>query len=191
MSKKKKYYAVKRGRAIGIFYDWNTCKAQVDGYSNPVFKSFYAIEEANNFIKEDSVPTYKEARYIKNSLNCDGAYSSSSGIMEYKICDTSNGLVLRKKQYIAGTNNLAEFLALVEAIKMSKGMIPVYTDSITAIAWVRNRKINSVFDVESCSDLNKDLNDSIDFLKNCSFEYEVLKWDTKKWGEIPSDFNRK
>ncbi len=45
-----KYYAVKEGRNIGIFDTWDECKAQVDGYSGAVYKSFKTLDEAKAFI---------------------------------------------------------------------------------------------------------------------------------------------
>ena len=35
-----KFYAVKQGRKTGIFTSWDEAKAQVDGYSGAVYKSF-------------------------------------------------------------------------------------------------------------------------------------------------------
>ena len=45
-----KYYAVKKGKVPGIYFNWNDCKAMVDGYQGAVYKSFKTIEEAG--IKE-------------------------------------------------------------------------------------------------------------------------------------------
>lgn len=45
-----KYYAVRVGRKVGIYYNWADCKAQVDGYPKAAFKSFTDITLANNFI---------------------------------------------------------------------------------------------------------------------------------------------
>ncbi len=46
-----KYYAVKKGKMQGIFYSWPDCKQMVDGYPNPVYKSFQTVEEADAFIR--------------------------------------------------------------------------------------------------------------------------------------------
>ena len=35
---KKKVYAVRKGKATGIFYTWDECKAAVDGFSGAVYK---------------------------------------------------------------------------------------------------------------------------------------------------------
>ena len=46
----EKYYAVREGRNIGVFGTWDECKAQVDGYSGAVYKSFKTLGEAKAFI---------------------------------------------------------------------------------------------------------------------------------------------
>lgn len=48
---KKKYYAVAKGRTPGIYLTWDDCKAQVDHFSGPVYKSFPTMEEAEAFIR--------------------------------------------------------------------------------------------------------------------------------------------
>lgn len=62
----KKFYAVKKGRKIGIFNSWDDCKAQVHGYPGAVYKSFSSREEAlawqnglegEILISEDSIET--------------------------------------------------------------------------------------------------------------------------------------
>lgn len=45
----KKFYAVKKGKKTGVFYSWDACKAQVDGFSGAVYKSFPTLEEAQAF----------------------------------------------------------------------------------------------------------------------------------------------
>lgn len=49
-----KYYAVKKGKVPGIYFNWNDCKAMVDGYPGAVYKSFKTIEEAEKFIKGEN-----------------------------------------------------------------------------------------------------------------------------------------
>lgn len=50
MATKKKYYAVKVGKTIGIFNSWNECKEQVEGYPGCKFKSFPTLEEAREYV---------------------------------------------------------------------------------------------------------------------------------------------
>ena len=53
-----KYYAVKKGKKPGVYRTWDECKAQTDGFSGAIFKSFKTQEEAEAFIgikKEDTI----------------------------------------------------------------------------------------------------------------------------------------
>ncbi len=46
----KKFYAVKVGRQTGLFTNWADCKAQVQGYSGAVYKSFPTLQEAQQYL---------------------------------------------------------------------------------------------------------------------------------------------
>ena len=45
-----KYYAVRVGRIVGIFFLWEDCKAQVDKYPKAEYKSFTSIMDAVEYI---------------------------------------------------------------------------------------------------------------------------------------------
>ncbi len=45
-----KYYAVRQGRQIGIFTDWDECKKLVMGYKGAEYKSFTSREDAVAFM---------------------------------------------------------------------------------------------------------------------------------------------
>jgi hypothetical protein len=45
------FYAVKRGRKVGIFRSWPECEKQIRYYSGVVFKGFHTEKEANLFMK--------------------------------------------------------------------------------------------------------------------------------------------
>ena len=47
---KKKVYAVKKGIVTGIFYNWDDCKASVDGYPGAEYKGFATEEEAKEYL---------------------------------------------------------------------------------------------------------------------------------------------
>ncbi|KAL3869080.1 hypothetical protein ACJMK2_041806 [Sinanodonta woodiana] len=51
------YYAVRKGRKIGIFHDWESCREQVNGFAGARYKKFSSEAEAQNFIvAEDNKP---------------------------------------------------------------------------------------------------------------------------------------
>ena len=46
----KKFYAVRKGRKIGIVNTWDDCKKQVMGFSGAEYKSFLTLQEAEAFM---------------------------------------------------------------------------------------------------------------------------------------------
>ncbi|CAF2741812.1 rnhA [Lepeophtheirus salmonis] len=48
------YYAVARGRKVGIYNSWSECRSSVDGFSRARYKKFYSLAEAEKFVKEKS-----------------------------------------------------------------------------------------------------------------------------------------
>lgn len=79
-----KIYAVKKGRVPGIYFTWDNCKAQTNGYPEAVFKSFRLSEAqaAVDFvcgILSDSTQTNKP-----NSLGT----SKSAGTKPINVCDS-------------------------------------------------------------------------------------------------------
>ncbi len=208
---KKKYYVVWDGRETGVFDSWQSCKKQVDAYPGAVYKSFGSEQEANEAYYEDSkqhvgnnkkrpqLTAEQKKKYgepIQESISVDGASSSRGGMSEYRGVITSTGQeIFRMGPYPEGTNNLMEFLALVHALSYCKKngiLLPIYSDSRTAILWVRNKAIKTK---QPRTDKNVKLFDLIDralkWLNENDYPNKILKWETKAWGEIPADFNRK
>ena len=84
---------------------------------------------------------------ISDSVSVDAAWSSSNGLMEYQGVETKNGKLLFKQgPFQDATNNIGEFLAIVHAAAYLKNLnsaIPIYTDSKTAISWIKKKKANT------------------------------------------------
>ena len=133
--------------------------------------------------------------FKEDTLSVDAAYSSKTGIMEYRGVFTDSGNVYFHETFSVGTNNVGEFLAVVHALaKMkSEGLEKdIYTDSNTAIAWVRNKRVNSKMNYSSSTKyLWSVISRAENWLKNNEYQNQVLKWKTKDWGEIFADFERK
>lgn len=47
---KKKFYAVKVGKMVGVYENWEDCKEQVCGYPGAVYRGFKTLEEALSFV---------------------------------------------------------------------------------------------------------------------------------------------
>lgn len=45
------FYAVRKGRAPGVYRTWEEAKAQVQGFNGPEFKKFDSLEDAEEFLK--------------------------------------------------------------------------------------------------------------------------------------------
>lgn len=94
-----------------------------------------------------------------------------------------------------GTNNIGEFLAIVHGMALMKQQgisMPIYSDSVSGQAWVRNRKAKTTLartpETEKVLDL---VARAEAWLRNNDFRVPILKWNTEEWGEIPADFGRK
>lgn len=193
-----KYYVVEKGFETGIYDNWADCQKQVLGFKGAIYKSYPTIEAASLAFNVGIVYKNKEEKVIVepnidklNSIVVDGACAKNPGVGEFQIVDLNdNHQIYLSKKYANATNNVMEFLGLVEALKIAiiSNKKFVYTDSITAMAWVRDKKINS-----SIEDVNLkfELNSAIEWLKNTSHNITILKWDTDNWGENPADFGRK
>lgn len=95
---KKKFYAVRKGKKIGVFNTWNECKVQVDGYSGAEYKSFTTIDEANEYIEGSKVVISKN---LENSIESyvDGSY-------EHSLRAYGSGVVMIKDNIVQKTYSI-------------------------------------------------------------------------------------
>ena len=84
------YYAVRVGRAPGIYTSWDSCKKQVQNYKGAVYKKFPTFEEAQVFLGTD-ILTASESRhglwYVVKDGPAKGIYSN------YKDCQRATNTV--------------------------------------------------------------------------------------------------
>ena len=207
---KQKYYVVWEGRKKGVFTSWNECKKQINGLKGVKYKSFKTKEVAEKAFKgnyEDYIgkkinettlskeELAKIGKPILNTISVDGA-CNNKGVSEYQgvYTDTKTEL-FHQGPFKGGSNNLMEFLALVHALaycKQHKLDLAIYSDSRTAISWVRRKAIKTTI---KKTNENKKIfelvNRALTWLKTNIYKNKILKWETKAWGEIPADFGRK
>ena len=69
-----KFYAVKNGRKPGIYESWDECKAQVDGYSGAIYKSFKLKSDALEFLGADKAESPEKKQNIP-VWYVDGSYN--------------------------------------------------------------------------------------------------------------------
>lgn len=135
-------------------------------------------------------------RPILPALATDAACSGNPGILEFRgvIADTGTE-VFHRGPFPHGTNNIGEFLALVLGLAyLKKYNLPwvLYTDSVTAIAWVRAKKCKTkiVWNAQN-QELFLMVRKAEEWLRQNTWTTQILKWETTLWGEIPADFGRK
>ena len=121
----------------------------------------------------------------------DGAHSAKERLTRYRVVDLSSGMELFNHSIGNWTNNIGEFLGIVEAVKyiLTHPEVPriIYSDSITAITWYRNKQCASS---RRCDKL---LMAEV-FLKVMDAkisDIQVIHWDNREWGETPADFGYK
>ena len=211
MAKQGKFYVVWKGKRPGIYESWKDCKAAITGYAGAEYKSFESFAIAKKAYN-GSYEEYKGKKKGKSSLSpadllkigqpnyhsiaVDAASSGNPGIMEYQGVDTKTGKKLfRQGPFPQGTNNIGEFLAIVHGLAFLKERNSdriLYSDSRTAMSWVRKKNCNTKL---APSAKNKELFDLVkraeDWLKKNQYRTPIVKWETKAWGEIPADFGRK
>ncbi|TVZ58396.1 ribonuclease HI [Flavobacteriaceae bacterium MAR_2010_105] len=209
--KKKKYYTVWKGHHPGVFESWDDCKAQINDFQGAQYKSFETFDAAKKALKgnyKDYITKGKfkselsESQLKKignpnyNSISVDAASSGNPGKMEYQGVDTKSKKQLFKQgPFEEGTNNIGEFLAIVHGLallKKNKSNRIIYTDSKTAISWVKKKICNTKLERTPKNEKLFELVDrAVHWLKTNTYTTVIVKWETKAWGEIPADFGRK
>jgi ribonuclease HI len=204
--RKQKYYVVWKGRKPGIYTSWAECEAQVKGFEGAQYKGFESREAAKIAFKgkyEDfkSKPNaVRQWLFTPNppmlpSLCVDAACSGSPGPLEYRGVNTETGeQVFRAGPFPGGTNNIGEFLAIVRGMEwLARHKLDwvIYSDSDTAVAWIRARKCSTKLKRNASNAMLFQLiARAEESLKNFK-SFRIMKWDTQAWGENPADFGRK
>jgi ribonuclease HI len=203
---KQKYYVVWKGRRTGVFNSWAECEAQTKGVTGAQYKAFDSRAEADRafaagYAHYRGVPSSSQkwlfavAQPVLPSIAVDAACSGSPGPVEYRGVQTETGkLIFKAGPLTDGTNNVGEFLAIVEAMKwLDEHELdwPVYSDSENAIGWVKIKKCKTqLARLPSNRKLFESISRAEGSLRSLR-DRKVLKWDTRAWGEIPADFGRK
>lgn len=216
MAKKTKYYVVWRGFSPGVYDTWEECQAQVEGFPGAKYRAYGSAPEAVEAFRKEAddaslaifeAMAHMETKPIVNysafpeirtdAIAVDGACAGNPGLMEYRGVRVATGEELfRVGPLPGGTNNVAEYLAIIHAAaQMARDgdtTTPIYSDSRTARAWVRgghsrtslqaNTENTRVFEILRRADA---------WLSTHRIPNPILTWETDSWGEIPADFGRK
>lgn len=153
------FYAVAKGKKIGIYKTWKECESQITGFKGSVYKKFNTKKEAQEFIQNYKTNLKKESETESSESETASEKKIEKNIDYYVYTDgacINNG----KKNAKAGigiyfgendkrnvskrvdgkqTNNTAELTAIIETykiikkdIKLKKNIV-IFTDSSYAL----------------------------------------------------------
>lgn len=206
LAKKKKIYLVETAPGqIREFTDWPACQAFVSGKPF-AFAGGVNREEAMRKLtgskqkrafsqkgRESKAPAKQKAPNAANrptgGLTSDAGTHGNPGPCEFQVTDIHGNCLLHKELGVH-TNNYAELAGIGGMIKIAieRGETELWTDSTIAMGWIRTGKLGP--DVHEREALMKMIR-KIQQLLQANPQLRLLKWDTRAWGQIPSDFGRK
>ena len=145
-----KYYAVKNGRKTGIFTDWETCRAQVEGYSGAKYKSFAEKSAAEAYLAGESVPVAeKTTAYVDGSFNATtGEYGFGAVVLEngeiHEYKESFSDIEMASMRNVAGEIEGARFVMRycvengIKSVKIVYDYVGV--EAWATGAWKTNKK---------------------------------------------------
>lgn len=217
----KRFYVVWKGRVPGVYDNIDDAMEQVDNFPGALFKSYDSAQAAaeafrRSEVREDkkelgnillnssrgNMPQGDKPDYFSfpeidlNGWAVDASCLGNPGRMEYRGVELMSGRELfRVGPFEKSTNNIGEFLAIVHALALMQQTgeaHTIYSDSVTGMAWVRNRKIKTQLAREPINEkCFKMMERALSWLNTHQYSARILKWQTERWGEVPADFGRK
>lgn len=136
----------------------------------------------------------------RDAIAVDGACAGNPGRMEYRavrLIDGAEVFRVGSKEPMTGTNNIAEYLAMIHLAalleKSGDTSTPIYTDSKNTLAWLRKGRSNTTLADTPQTAKARDLLRRADawLAAHGPIRNPIFKWNTEEWGEIPADFGRK
>ena len=154
-----------KGKAPGVYDNWEACKKEVEGFQGALYKGFPDKDSAEaayakgfaGFEKTENGKrkTEKEEGFVSPPpfsvfIAVDAACSGNPGKMEYQGVFVDFGTqpattttLFKSPVFENGTNNIGEFLAIVHGLAcqtQKRTLYPIYSDSVNAQKWVREKK---------------------------------------------------
>lgn len=152
------------------------------------------IQNPPDWRNDTVLPLPPEVR--ANAWAVDAACSGNPGPMEYQCIDLKTGQRVFHFGPVHGTNNIGEFLAIVHALALLEKMgikdKTIYSDSYNAILWVSKKQCKTKLERNAKTErLYQIVARAENWLRTHTYTIPIIKWETKKWGEVPADFGRK
>ena len=216
-----KYYVVFKGIVPGVYDNWDEVLEQTSGVSGAVYKSYSTSQAATEAYRkfsgvEDRAELYRLLSAAKtedvpavsletihdnpeidsDAWAVDASCLKNPGKMEYRGINLKTGEeIFRVGPFDDATNNIGEFLAIVHAMALmaKEGEYHnIYSDSETAMKWVKRKKHNSkLTPTPNNFKVFELLQRANQWIQTHNFPGIIRKWETERWGEIPADFGRK
>jgi ribonuclease HI len=157
----QKFYAVKQGRKTGIFMTWDDCKAQVQGYSGAIYKSFPTITEAQQYLwgtgaadaktagkpdektdaalNLDAIPEDEMVAYVDGSFHLEKRMFAYGAVIfyggkEYRFAGSDADSELAEMRNVAGEIRGAE-KAMAFALEEGAKVLHIYHDYEGIARW--------------------------------------------------------
>ena len=140
-----KYYAVRKGRKVGIFTNWDECKASIDKFPGQEYKSFPSEDEANDYLNGVnkiplSLPNHSYA-FVDGSFNPNNNITGFGGFL---IDNNGQKHVLQGSsvdpEMISMRNVAGEVLGAMEAAQIAKQLkmtsLTIFYDYNGIESWV-------------------------------------------------------
>lgn len=151
--KQKKVYAVRKGRMVGLFYNWPQCQEQIKGYSGAEYKSFMTEEEAKAYLAGGTktiVPSLSLEQLSDDRMLAyvDGSYNIatkeySAGVVilwqgrEITFSQKDNDPELAGMRNVAG-ETMGARIAMAYALEQGARTIVIYHDYEGIEKWCTN-----------------------------------------------------
>ena len=185
---KQKWYVVWSGTEPGVYSTWAECKQRIHGIAGAKYKSYDSLAEAEAaYAAGYQAPKRKTGGEVRvsnlrltpeqlsefpeidpQSIAVDAACSGNPGKMEYRCV------------YVFADPS------------MPKGQTVVYSDSRNAMLWVRQKKCKTTLPhTPQFAQAHDMIARAEKWLNENAVTNRVVKWETKRWGQIPADFGRK
>ena len=176
----KKYYSIAVGRKPGIYEDWPSAQAQVQGYAGAIFKGFPTRDEAKNWLNNPTrSSTLVKIKSTKSSLNedtspkdgevtiyTDGGARYNPGPGGFGVIQIYQG---SRKEFSGGyrhtTNNRMELMGCIVALRELQHRdikVTLYSDSSYVVngiskGWAKNWRKNGWIKSDKQPAINSDL----------------------------------
>lgn len=125
----KKFYAVAQGQNTGVYSDWDSCKSQVNGYSNAKYKSFATADMARAYVAENSRSSSSSSYSAPQSTSYSSPqYSSAPNYTSRESGSSQSEPAFHSIGYTRASNPVSSFPSSTSSKSPPAARTTVYTD---------------------------------------------------------------